>query len=69
MDRNKMFIMYKFGKYDQKIMGIFILLKEYVKSWGATAPLPPQGSTPVIFLNLRIPKSLGYCENGYRFYR
>ena len=38
--RNKMFIIYKVGKYDQKIMGIFILLKEYVKNWGGgAAPL------------------------------
>ena len=35
-----MFIIYKLGNYDKKIMGISILEEEYVKSWGGGAPPP-----------------------------
>ena len=38
--RYKMIIIYKIGKYDHKIMGIFILLKEYVKNLGGNPPAP-----------------------------
>ena len=54
----KMFIIHKVGKYDQKIMGIFIHLKECVKSWWTAAPLV---STPDFDLLFPFLEGIFFC--------
>ena len=58
--RYKMFIIYKVGKYDQKIIGIFILLKKYVKSCGGRGhPL----NCPPLFSSVMFPLGPGVKQS------